>query len=273
MGNFDLFFPWDKGFGAPASSANWRKMAQLWSLDGVLINYNQMLAATLAGSQVTINPGAVFVHGYYAEVVSAQTINVGVNGTVVAKADLVNENCLIYYKDQAIDYSGYEQDASAWEIPLWLVSGSTLIDLRTWIGCGAGAGWAGSSPGLSTVPSAQTVQLNLLTPRVAYVGAAQLAGSMMVIFSDASQAQSAICQLTYQFGASDQAVTPVITPQIPGGGAAGSPVYHAVSVTGQITVGQGKKSVGWRVTAGTGPQIQVSQMTVSMNLVDAAPAQ
>ena len=70
MGNFDLQFPWDKGFGTPASSSMWRKMAKLWSADGVVSGLN----STLAAGVVTVNPGACFIHGYYGEVVTAQNI-------------------------------------------------------------------------------------------------------------------------------------------------------------------------------------------------------
>lgn len=287
MGNFDLQFPWDKGFGTPASSAMWRKMASLWCADGVLANYPtatpNSLSATLAGGTVTVNPGACFIHGYYAEIQTAQNITgVGTNGTVLAKADLANENCLIYYKNGATDYAPpgtsnfatfYEQSANNWEIPLWLVSGSTLIDLRTMLNAGRALTWWNTLAGPNVIASGQTAQYNFVTARVPYIGNALLIGTMVLTFTDASQAQSAICQLTYQQGASDQALSPTVTRSVPGTGPAGSPVERDVSLTGLITLTSlGKKSVGWRVTAGTGPQIQVATLTASMMLAGLPPA-
>ena len=273
MGNFDLTFPWDKGFGTPASSSMWRKMAQLWSSDGVVAGYAQTLTCTLAGGTVTVNPGACFIHGYYGEVITTQTITgVGTNGTVLAKADLVNEICSIYYKDQAVDYGGYEQDANAWEIPLYLVSGTTLIDLRTIVSPGVGLGWWSSAPGPVNVVSTQTGQINFLTARIPYATWAVLTGTMLLTFSDASQAQNAICQLTYQQGQSDQQLSTTITPGIAGTGTAGSPVSHPMALNGLIPVTQGKKTLGWRVTAGTGPQISVASLTLGMTLVARPPA-
>jgi hypothetical protein len=276
VGNFDLTFPWDKGFGTPASSSMWRKMAQLWCSDGVVAGYQQSLTCTLSAGTVTVNPGACFIHGYYGEVINTQTITgVGSNGTVVAKADLVNEICLIYYKDQAVDYggtTGYEQDANAWEIPLYLVSGTTLTDLRTMVSPGVGLGWWSSAPGPVSVLTSQTGQINFLTARIPYATWAILTGTMLLTFSDASQAQSAICQLTYQQGQSDQQLSTTITPGMAGTGAAGAAVSHPVALNGLIPVTQGKKTLGWRVTAGTGPQISVASLTLAINLVARPPA-
>ena len=100
-----------------------------------------------------------------------------------------------------------------------------------------------------------------------------MAGTMLVNFSDASAAQSAICQLTYQFGSADQQVTQVATPAIPGSGPAGVPVSVPVALNGLIPTGQGKKSVGWRVTAGTGPSLTVSTLTAWMMEIGTPAAQ
>ena len=108
---------------------------------------------------------------------------------------------------------------------------------------------------------------------MSYTGYALLVGTMVLTFSDASQPQTAVCQLTYQQGASDQALSPAITRTIPGTGVSASPVERDVSLTGLIPVtALGKKSVGWRVTAGTGPQIQVASLTASMTLTGFPPA-
>jgi hypothetical protein len=277
VGNFDLQFPWDKGFGTPASSSMWRKMAQLWSADGVVAGYLQSLNATIAGTTVTVNPGACFMHGYYGEIQTAQTITgVGSSGTILARADLVNENCSIYYNAAVTDYGagGFQQDANAWEIPLWLVNAGALVDLRTLLSPGAAHTWWNTQAGPNTINSGQAVQYNFVSARVPYTGHALLIGTLVLTFSDASQAQTATCQLTYQYGAADQALSPTVTRSIPGTGPAGSPVERDVSLTGMIPVASlGKKNVGWRVTAGSGTQqIKVASLTASMMLTGFPPA-
>jgi hypothetical protein len=279
MGNFDEYYPFDIGHGNPANTARWRKMAQLWCIDGVVSNYLSTLTASLAGGTATIQPGAVFLHGYYGEVQNAQTISgVGTNGTIVAGVDFNNQVLSIYYRDGVLDYganpaTNYQQDTSKWEMPLWLVTGTGLVDIRTMINPGRAAGWWATAAGPIPVSSTATVQTNFMTLRVPYAGQGLLRGEMLVTFSDASQAQSAICQLTYQFGSSEQQVSPTITPGIPGGGPAGVPVAVPVALSGLVPVTQGKKGiptggVGWRVTAGTGPGLSVATLTGSLTMLN-----
>lgn len=273
MGNFDEYFPWDKGFGSSASSSRWRKMAQLWAPDGVVANYPVGVAAgglnaTIAGGIVTVNPGACFMHGYYGEIFAAQAINVGASGTVVAKADFDNEICSIIFHNGAIDYNGYQQDTHAWEVPLWLVSSGTLTDLRCFISGGAGLGWSGTMP-QQTVSSGTTVNFNFMYPRFSYPTFVQLRATGLVTFTDASAAQSAIAQISYQYGQSDNqtSITPTIVPAIDGGGASGVPIAMPLSLAALVPVTTGKKSVGCLVTAGTGPQILFGPMTMLINQV------
>ena len=85
---------------------------------------------------------------------------VGTNGTIVAGVDLTSggQTISIYYRDGVVDYgsnpaSNYEQDASKWEMPLWLVSGTSLIDLRTMLTPGSACGWWGTLAGPVSVAS------------------------------------------------------------------------------------------------------------------------
>lgn len=272
MGTFDETFPWDKGFGQAASSARWRKMASLWQADGVVQNYLNGLNATwlVSGSQVSINTGGCFIHGYYCEVQVAQTINVSGSGMIVARAQLANETADIYFKASALDYNGLEQSASNWETPLWLVSGTTLTDMRNWISPGAGGlSWWGQLAAAQTATPGQPVPIPIINARIPYATQARLAGSGLVTFSDASAAQTVTCSVTYQYGQSDAAATPVLIPQWPGGGTQGAPVSIPVSFSGWLVpVNIGKRSLGWLVQAGTGPQATVSQLVVSLELVN-----
>jgi hypothetical protein len=270
----DEFFPFDIGQGSPANTARWRKMAQLWQSDGVFSGYLNQLNATLAGATVTVATGGLFIHGYYGEVVNPMAVTgVGTNGTIVAGVDLSAQTISIYYRDTVVDYgsnptSNYQQDTNKWEIPLWLVSGTTLIDLRTMVTPGAACGWWGNVSGPLTVISGGTLQTNFLTLRVPFAGKAILRGELLLAYSDGSQAQSAICQLTYQWGASDQQLTPTMTPTTPGGGATGQGETDVITLSGLIPVTQGKKTVGWRVTAGTGPSLTMTTLTASVQMLN-----
>lgn len=266
MPNFDEFFPFDPGFGASANAARWRKMANLWMADGVVANYLNQMNATIAGSQITVQSGAVFIHGYYAEITASQTFAVG-TGTVVAQVNFNTEIVALTYRDGVTDYGtgGFEQDANIWEIPIWGVQGgTTLLDLRNLINPAVGLRWTASQPGSTPVGTSSTLQTSFGVARIPYVAQGFLHGTLLLSFSDLSVAQSVICQMTYQWGAADQQVSPSITPANSAGANAGVSLSIPVALTGVIPVTQGKKTFGWRVTAGTGPGVQVSQLTLSL---------
>ena len=272
--NLDEYYPMDIGQGMPANTYRWRKMALLWQCDGVVGNYaNQLNVAstTVTGGAVTIQTGALYIHGYYGELINAAGYvisPVGTNGTIVAGVDMNQQIVSIYYRDGIVDYgsipaSYYQQDQNKWEIPLWLVSGTTLIDLRTMITPSAGSGWWNTVAGPFTVATSTTLQQNFLTCRVPYATKAMLRGELLLTFSDASQAQTAACSITYQQGQTDQQSSPVITPSTTAGTMMG-PYNTIIPLSGLINVTQGKKLVGWRVTAGTGPQISVATLIASL---------
>jgi hypothetical protein len=266
MGNFDEYFPFDPGFGASANAARWRKMANLWMADGVLANYLNQLNATIAGSVVTVQTGAVFIHGYYAELQNSQTFTVG-TGTVVAQVNFNTEIVALVYRDGVTDYGsgGFEQDTNIWEIPIWgIQGGTTLLDLRNLINPAVGLRWTASQAGASPIGSSTTLQTSFGLARIPYVAQGFLHGTLLLTFSDMSTAQSAICQMTYQWGQPDQQVSPSVTPANSAGFPSGASLSVPVGLTGVVPVTQGKKTFGWRVTAGTGPGIQVSQLTLSL---------
>ena|SRR5215467_2607694 len=295
---FTEIFPFDIGKGQSANTTRWRKMAHLWGSDGVLLNFPPdapaavaphpkawNLAAELNGTQFILYPGALFIRGYYAELASAlPAMTVGANGTVVAQADLVNQVINVVYRDNVVDYgtnpaSNYRQDidtpnttASIYEVPLWLISSGQLVDLRTFANPVAGLNWWQPLAGPISVATGQFTQQDMLICRVPYLGQAFIQGSLLLTFMDPSSAQSAACSLTYQSQVSGQAyISPAIQPAISGGLPANQPFSIPVSLTASLPITQGRKTVGWKVTAGTGPLIQISQLTVSMTMTQVAP--
>jgi hypothetical protein len=112
-----------------------------------------------------------------------------------------------------------------------------------------------------------------LVARVPYAGSAKVEGTAMITFTDLSQAQTASCQLTYQQGVAGQAQLAPTTPMQPGNSAWGAPMAlqtlaMPITLSGTIPVTTGLKTAGWLITAGAGPGIQVSNMTMSMRLID-----
>jgi hypothetical protein len=274
---FDEFFPFDPGFGASANATRWRKMAQLWQADGVLSQVTTQMHATMAGNTVTVQPGAVFMHGYYAELGVPRSFTVGTSGTIVAQANLATDNEFVQlvYRDAVVDYgtnpnTAYQQDGSVWEIPLWLIQSGGLIDVRTFLNPGGSLTWFGSSPSAVNVTSGATVNVDLLTARVPYVGMATLRGTAVITLTDFSQAQSAACALVFQNGTAEQVVGPASTPQVTAGGP-NIQVSFPVSASAWVGTGQGRKKAGWRVVAGSGPQVQVREMTLTMTLAGMPP--
>lgn len=281
---FDETFPFDPGFGQSANSTRWRKMASLWQSDGVVPTGNSLMATGPVGGIVTIQPGAVYIHGLYAELKANQgiTITGSGTGTIVAQANLLtnNEFIQLIYRDGVVDYgttpaTAYEQDGTIWEIPLWMVSGGTLTDLRTFINPGSDLVWWNHSDNAVAINSAATQQVPVVTARIPYSGWAWLQGTALLQFSDSTQAQQATCSLTYQYGVSGGEAytsTNVISPQTSAGGTVPKPVYMPVTLTAWAQVKTpGRKSAGWLVTAGTGPTIYLSQMTVTLRLAGVPP--
>lgn len=297
---FDEFYPFDPTYGAPANAFRWRKMAQLWQADGVRANWLNQLNATNSLLSVTVQPGACFIHGYYAEMAAghtpAMTFTATNNGTLVVQANLAtnNENIMLVWRDGVMDYGpnassnfaqDITQDRTIWEMPLWQMQNGTLVDLRTTINPGGDISWwAQYNPTPVTIATGTANAVGqgqqMLKARVPYAGFALLTGTMLLTFPDLSQAQNATCQLVYQSGvAGEQSPAtlgtppPGIVPSISGGGAAGASISIPVTLTSWVPVAQGLKSAGWYVKAGNGAAgVQISQMTLSMRLAGVGAA-
>jgi hypothetical protein len=284
MPNFDEYFPFDPGYGASANAARWRKMANLWQSDGVIKGYLNEMAGSFAAGSITVATGGCFIHGYYAEIITAQSLTPSGNGTVVAQVDFNTQVCQVYFKQNAMDYGpsvtlNYEQSANKWEIPLHLYSGGTLYDLRTLIDPGMGLAWWGHYDSTFTVATNSTSQTAaaFLTPRIPYgvspLGApALLQGTALVTFNNLATAQTATLSLIYQNGQADQYPRSgtLVVPITPGVGGGGSDAALALPVSLSMlvpAVTQGRKTAGWIVSAGAGPSIQAGSMTLTMTMI------
>jgi hypothetical protein len=95
---FDEYFPFNKGFGSPANASRWQKMSKIWSGDGVDIGVDFQFGnvgnpTTYAGTTVTLQSGAVYLQGYYAELLASAPLAITVpnnpTGVIVAHLNIL----------------------------------------------------------------------------------------------------------------------------------------------------------------------------------------
>lgn len=264
MGNFDQYFPFDKGFGAPASAALWGKMAAQFSPDGVISAYNNQMGATITGGNITIQTGAAMVHGYYGEVQNPQSFPVGTNGMVVAAVDMSAEVMSIYYKDGVTDYSsspGLIQTSTLWEIPLWLVSGTTPVDRRSFVSPGRGLGAAASASigAYIAMTSGTPYQFNVGTFNFSHPAWVMFTWQAQFRLASASLGADVIWYGTYQYGLPDQQGSYSYEWTWPGGVTG---IYGNVyTIQWPLSVTPGRKSIGIHVSP-TG-SVSIANMMVS----------
>jgi len=287
MPPFDEYFPFDLGHGNLATSARWRKMARLFMPDGYVMagaDYPGLPPnPTIGGGNITIPPSAYSVHGYYAEITSPGgfTFPVGTNGMVVAAVDLVQEVASIYFKSNALDYKDLTQTNQMWEVPLWLISGTTA----SWIGNTANpgralgtAGFVGAKaippptgpggPGnpFYTLQPWGTITVNFMTFRVSHPSLLFLIGGVQLGLTNPLYVQAALTNIIVQPGLPDeqdgQVTEPIYWPA--GGGInPGYPLrqYATMMMLCWVTK-PGKTTAGIKVTIGSGPPVELTQLSL-----------
>jgi len=124
----DIYYPFDTGAGASATPPRWRAMARYFFGSGVIPTVGNKLAATLAGSVVTIQTGAGWFDGFYGENDSNKTVSVSGNGMVVARMDPNARTIAFYFvPNQTVPTQSL---TGLYEIPLLRVTGTTATDIR-----------------------------------------------------------------------------------------------------------------------------------------------
>lgn len=134
----DSYFPFDQGLGATATPANWRQMARLWYGSGVVPGNGTQFAATISASIVTIQPGAVWIDGFYGATTVNKTVSsLGLGaGLIVARMDLNARTITFVYLPGGTPTAfpaafGQSPLASTYDVPLWFVTTATAItDVR-----------------------------------------------------------------------------------------------------------------------------------------------
>jgi len=128
----DSYFPFDQPPGNMATPANWRQMARLFYGSGVVPGNQNQLAATISGGTVTIQPGAVWVDGFFGQSNSNKTVSGVRSGLVVARMDLTQRQIYFLYLP-GTSTPGQNPLANTYDIPLYQVaSASAMTDVRQW---------------------------------------------------------------------------------------------------------------------------------------------
>jgi hypothetical protein len=124
----DNYFPFDTGPGSTATAARWRLMARLYRGSGVIYGFLNNCAATIAGSVVTVQMGAVWVDGYYGEIDTPKAVTVSGNGMVVIRMDPTARQVLVMFvANQTIPTRNL---SGIYEVPIMQVTGATGKDIR-----------------------------------------------------------------------------------------------------------------------------------------------
>jgi hypothetical protein len=268
MAAFDEFYPFDQGKGSQANATRWRRMGRLFMPDGAVMSGGDQLGAnnaiklqaSLSGGNLIVQPGAVCIHGYYAELLNPVSIPVGVTGIVAAQADLDNEVVTLEWLSGVTDYSGLARTEHMWQVPLWLITNSTQLD---WMGNSVNpgralgtfaayqGGWLQTSPGNTSTWNCGKVRFS--QPCLAFF---HVWGSFTL--SDARYIQNAVWSLDLNYNQPGEILWPV--PAVEpfywaGGSGLSAPPYNPVfncSFSCMLWVPAGLYTVGVRISAGQG---------------------
>jgi hypothetical protein len=117
-------WPTDGADGSVASEARWRKMGRLWAPSGIAGN----MTPTLAYPNLTIQPGAAWVDGHYAELASSQVLTATTNGLAVVRFDPAANTAELLWRDGVSVPA--QSPTGVWELPIAKTVGGVLTDLR-----------------------------------------------------------------------------------------------------------------------------------------------
>jgi hypothetical protein len=101
-------WPTEAGAGIVATEARWRKMGRMWTPTGV--GTAGALAPSRSGTTLTIQPGAVWLDGHYAELLTAQTLTITTSGIAVVRWDPASSTVELLWRDAVltptVDFAG-----------------------------------------------------------------------------------------------------------------------------------------------------------------------
>lgn len=117
-------WPTDGADGSVSSEVRWRKMARLWTPSGVAFG---LAPALIAGPAISVQPGAGWLDGHYAELPAAANITASANGLLVLRFTPADNRCELLYRDGVTTPT---QTDPTWELPIAQMVAGALIDRR-----------------------------------------------------------------------------------------------------------------------------------------------
>lgn len=131
----DTYYPFNTGLGAGATVTRWRAMARQFTGSGIISGYGTtMCKGSVSGSVVTVQPGAMWIDGFYGEITAAKTLSISGNGTVVARMDPSASNIALYY---VTTVTQTPNSNGIYEIPILRVASGVGTDVRQYATTGA----------------------------------------------------------------------------------------------------------------------------------------
>jgi hypothetical protein len=121
-------WPTDGADGSVANEARWRKMGRVMAADGVVAGISYEMTPSLAFPNLTVQAGAVWIDGHYAEIGSDQTLTATANGLAVVRFDPAANAAELLWRDGATTLT--QDHHGIWEIAIAKTVGSVLTDLR-----------------------------------------------------------------------------------------------------------------------------------------------
>jgi hypothetical protein len=136
----ETYIPFDAGPGVNATLPRWRSMSRDFQWNGIIPGFATQFAATIAVGVITIQPGAVWVDGFYGETTINHTVSsAGLGpGLVVLRADPAARTIGFFYLPGAQGTVLPHQPApnvstGTYEIPLYYITTATAFnDVRQW---------------------------------------------------------------------------------------------------------------------------------------------
>jgi microcystin-dependent protein len=132
------YFPFDSGDGSGATETRWRLMARLWYGSGIVPNYLNSMAPSLAGSVVTVAPGAVWLDGFYGESSTSKPFTISGSGLIVAHMDPASNQITIAW---APGVTGPTQTPTGiYEVAIARITSGAMVDIRQFASPGIPSG-------------------------------------------------------------------------------------------------------------------------------------
>lgn len=151
-------WPTDAAEGSVATEARWRQMARHWTPSGVLAEVGGALKPTLTFPNLSIQSGAVWIDGHYAELPGSQVLTATANGIAVVRFDPAANSAELLWRDGVSVPT--QSPTGVWEEPIAETVGSVLKDVRGLVSAHGGRTGTTRTTAQSSLPANAFTTLN-----------------------------------------------------------------------------------------------------------------